>query len=73
MALINCSTSYPKLTCPSAKVFDNEALFQLHKADAGLRWQAAIAKCKAMGRPDPYQERARAAKLTSTPMAESIG
>src|SRR5262249_11589215 len=26
---------------------------------AGLRRQAAIAKCKAMGRSDPYQERAR--------------
>src|SRR5229473_6251029 len=25
----------------------------------GLRRQTAIAKCKAMGRPDPYQERAR--------------
>src|SRR5215831_7396852 len=33
--------------------------FQLHEADAGLRRQTAIAKCKAMGRPDPYQERAR--------------
>src|SRR5262245_65546644 len=26
---------------------------------AGLRRQAAIAKCKAMGRSDPYQQRAR--------------
>src|SRR5256886_17479985 len=33
--------------------------YQLHEADAGLRRQAAIAKCKAMGRPDRYQERAR--------------
>src|SRR6266436_5259374 len=36
-----------------------QALFQVHEADAGLRRQAAIAKCKAMDRPDPYQERAR--------------
>src|SRR5262249_11968952 len=41
------------------KLFYNEALFQLHEADPGLRRQAAVAKCKAMGRPDPYQERAR--------------
>ena len=36
-----------------------KALLQLPEPDAGLRLQAAIAKCKAMGRPDPYQERAR--------------
>jgi hypothetical protein len=36
-----------------------QALFQLHEAGAGLRRQAAIAKCEAMGRSDPYQERAR--------------
>src|SRR5262249_44002239 len=42
-----------------AKLFYNESLFQLHEADAGLRRQAAIAKCKAMSRADPYQERAR--------------
>src|SRR6266436_1660530 len=33
--------------------------FQLHEAGAGLRRQTAITKCKAMDRPDPYQERAR--------------
>ena len=42
-----------------AKLFYNEALFQLHEADAGLRRRTAIAKCNAMDRPDPYQERAR--------------
>ena len=36
-----------------------QALFQLHEADAGLRRQTAIATCKAMDQPDPYQERAR--------------
>src|SRR5262249_34055553 len=40
-------------------ILDNEALFQLLEAGAGLRRQQAIAKCKAMGRSDPYQERAR--------------
>jgi len=52
----------PKADLPaehSGQTFYNEALCQLHEADAGLRRQAAIAKCKAMGRPDPYQERAR--------------
>src|SRR5262249_58167545 len=36
-----------------------QALFQFQEADAGLRRQKAIAKCNAMDRPDPYQERAR--------------
>src|SRR5947209_9283739 len=36
-----------------------KAVFQLHEADPRLRRQTAIAKCKAMDRPDPYQERAR--------------
>jgi len=52
----------PKADLPaehSGQTFYNEAFFQLHEADAGLRRQAATAKCKAMGRPDPYQERAR--------------
>ena len=45
----------------------NLALFQLHEEDAGLRRQAAIAKCKAMDRPDPYQERAREMAREETP------
>src|SRR5258708_4530297 len=44
---------------PSKRTSEPSIRFQLHEADAGLRRQTAIARCKAMGGPDPYQERAR--------------
>src|SRR5262249_56022822 len=49
-------TSKPSIR---GKVFDNASCLSAYEADAGLRRQTAIAKCKAMDRPDPYQERAR--------------
>src|SRR5215831_21412564 len=52
-----------------------QALFQLHEADAGLRRQRAIAKCRLWA--DPIHTKSVhvkwPAKLASTPTAESSG
>src|SRR5215831_18117858 len=52
-----------------------QALFQLHEADAGLRRQTAIAKCRLWA--DPIHTKSVhvkwPAKLASTPTAESSG
>src|SRR5262249_62097551 len=44
---------------PSNRTSEPSIRFQLQEADAGLRRQTAIAKCKAMDRSDQYQQRAR--------------
>jgi hypothetical protein len=48
-----------KVVLLAATTARGPTLFQLHEADAGLRRQTAIAKRKAMRRPNPYQQRAR--------------
>src|SRR5262249_47377477 len=69
----NCGTARNCAAGDAAQlILDNEALFQLHEAGAGLRRQAAIAKCKAW--VDPIHTKSVRgkwlAKLASTPTTE---